>query len=562
MKKIFAFDIDGTLMPEGKKITKNTIKAIDVINQNGDIALLATGRSLSQTKEIAKILKIKKYLITTAGAMITNIQTNKDEILSKVPLNIFNYFMQLCTKHKRQLNIKLKDGAVKYYFGSSPKEDISGDSLFWKKGGTLNPTYNLISNFYNDVNLEEVLQVSMKAEPELVNSLYEQVKKDIESLDENFTVIIVSDVYLELADKRWNKATALDKIRQEENISMENVYVFGDSNNDIEMMKFFPNSIAMGNSTKEILEISSKTIDSCENDGVAKFISNFYSVEINEKEENNQKLFVFDLDGTLIQDNEVISDKVVEAIKIIKDNGDIPIIATGRSLPRSKKVLEKLNLDTFIINCSGATTYNISKQEGKPNAKIPKEISKYFISLAKEINRLLIIKFVDKEIRYYFGDDIYKEIDKDSLFWTRGDLSADSIMDISNFDLDVNLDEITHLAIKAEPELIEKIYIESKDKISEIDDSFSTQIVSDVFLDLKNNNCNKATAIEDLRNELNIDSENVYVFGDSSNDIEMISFFKNGIAMGNATDDVKKIASKVIGKCEEDGVHEFIITLY
>lgn len=562
MKKIFAFDIDGTLLEEGKSTINNeTIKAINTIKENGDIPILSTGRSYSQSIKIVEQLNLDTYLISSAGAMITNLKDKKDEILSKPSIKIVNYFLELCSKNKRQMNIKLKNNAIKYYFGNSPSEDINKDSLFWKKGGTLNPTYNKISNFYNEVNLDEVLQVSMKAEPELINNLYENVKKDIEEIDENFTVIIVSDVYLELTDKKWNKGTALEKIRINEEVDSKNVYVVGDSNNDIEMMKMFENSIAMGNSTNEVLSIASKVIGKCKDNGVANFINDFYNIKTT-VENNNRKLFAFDLDGTLVQDNEVISDKVVEAIKIIKENGDIPIIATGRSYSRSKKIIEKLDISDYAINSSGGSTFDIKNNSFKKNINIPEEISKYFIDLAIENKRLLIVKFVDKEYRYYFGDDVYTDIPKDNIFWIRGDLSANNIMDNSNMNDDIDYSKIIHLAIKAEPEIILKIFNESKDRISEINSNFSIQIVSDVFADLKINNCNKATAIDELRNQLGISFENVYVFGDSSNDFDMISYFKNGIAMGNGTEEVKQIASKVIDSCDNDGVYKFIYELY
>ncbi len=560
MKKIFAFDIDGTLMPEGhNKINERTKQAINLIKEKGDIPILSTGRSYSQSIKIAEQLDLDTYLISSSGTMFTGLKNNKTKILSLVPLKIVNYFFELCSKHKRQFNIKTKNNAIKYYFGTDPKTDINLDSLFWKKGGTLNPVYNRISNFYNDVNLNEILQVSMKAEPELILSIFNQVKKDIEEIDHDLTAIIVSDVYLEIASKKWNKGTAIEKIAELENVDKDNVYVVGDSNNDIEMMTLFKNSIAMGNSTKEVLSIASKVIGKCEDDGVADFISDFYNIKICS---NKRKLFAFDLDGTLIQDNEYISDKVVEAIRIIKENGDVPIIATGSSYERTKKVIEKLNLDSYVISSSGGSTFDIKNNIQKENTTIPKEITEYFVNLAKEIKRLLLIKFADKELRYYFGNDVYNDIPKDNVFWVRGDLSASNIMYTKDFEKDVVYNKIIHLAIKAEPEIISKIYDDSKNEISKINNSFSTQIVSDVFLDLKNNNCNKATAIEELRKELNIDSDNVYVFGDSSNDIEMISYYKNGIAMGNATDDVKKIASKTIADCNNDGVYEYIREFY
>lgn len=64
----------------------------------------------------------------------------------------------------------------------------------------------------------------------------------------------------------------------------------------------------------------------------------------------------------------------------------------------------------------------------------------------------------------------------------------------------------------------------------------------------------KYTGLKSLIDKLKIKNHKVYSFGDSSNDLEIIEHADVGIAMGNATDDLKKAAKIVIGDHNSDTI--------
>lgn len=55
-----------------------------------------------------------------------------------------------------------------------------------------------------------------------------------------------------------------------------------------------------------------------------------------------------------------------------------------------------------------------------------------------------------------------------------------------------------------------------------------------------------------------ISAEEITAFGDDYVDIGMLKLCGLGIAMGNAIDEVKEAADRVIGDNEEDGIAEFL----
>ena len=69
---------------------------------------------------------------------------------------------------------------------------------------------------------------------------------------------------------------------------------------------------------------------------------------------------------------------------------------------------------------------------------------------------------------------------------------------------------------------------------------------------------NKFRALEKLCFKLNIDISKVIFFGDSMNDIAIISKVGLGVAMGNALEEVKKQASKITLTNDQDGIAYFL----
>jgi len=66
----------------------------------------------------------------------------------------------------------------------------------------------------------------------------------------------------------------------------------------------------------------------------------------------------------------------------------------------------------------------------------------------------------------------------------------------------------------------------------------------------------KGTAVRYLAEYLGIPEEDTIAIGDSENDLGMLRAAGIGIAMGNASDDVKEASDDVTGSVQEDGVYD------
>ncbi len=64
----------------------------------------------------------------------------------------------------------------------------------------------------------------------------------------------------------------------------------------------------------------------------------------------------------------------------------------------------------------------------------------------------------------------------------------------------------------------------------------------------------KYNGVESIRKRLGIKKNEVAVFGDDINDLEMISGYENSVAMGNAVPEIKAAARFVTNDNDDDGI--------
>ena len=78
------------------------------------------------------------------------------------------------------------------------------------------------------------------------------------------------------------------------------------------------------------------------------------------------------------------------------------------------------------------------------------------------------------------------------------------------------------------------------------------------FLDITCRGTSKGNAIKNLCKYLKIDLKDSVAIGDSYNDVTMFEIVGHSVAMGNASEDIKKIVDEVTDTNNEDGVAKFL----
>ena len=69
---------------------------------------------------------------------------------------------------------------------------------------------------------------------------------------------------------------------------------------------------------------------------------------------------------------------------------------------------------------------------------------------------------------------------------------------------------------------------------------------------------NKLTGCQSVLEDLGMEAEHAYAFGDGLNDMEMLQGLGTGIAMGNAHPRLKEVADRVAESIQHDGLAKMV----
>lgn len=259
---------------------------------------------------------------------------------------------------------------------------------------------------------------------------------------------------------------------------------------------------------------------------------------------NDIKIMFIDIDGTLAHDDGNFSEYTKQILKKAISMNKIAVLCSGRSnsdiIPKSSSS----NASSIIISSNGSLIFDYEKNIKVFESSINSEFLKSIWELSKtdEIN----ITFNSTYTRY-------KTINskKNGIIIT---------------DLEQINDNITQIVIDTKSEKsVEKI----KNIINSYPDleikNFINQILNNpkIFeegfeLDIANKESNKGNAINHLLKYLNLTKENAICFGDRLNDAEMFEMCDVSVAVGNASEELKRKASYVTLSNNNDGVAKFI----
>lgn len=261
------------------------------------------------------------------------------------------------------------------------------------------------------------------------------------------------------------------------------------------------------------------------------------------------KLIAIDMDETLLNNDWMISQRNVQAIRQAAAQGVKVTLATGRMAASCRKFAEELGLEVPIITYHGALVEEAVSREVLYRKVIP-------ISLAAPIVRELLDRKVHTQVYI-----------KDRVFVNNANEYSEYYKRMSG--INVEETDLTRL-MEEEKEGFEKILLIGEErKIAELntelkarfDESLHFTSSRPIYLDMLNKSVNKGLAIKALADQLGIEREEIMAIGDSLNDREMIQYAGIGVAMGNAREEIKKIADYITESNQEDGVAKAIESL-
>ncbi|HEY0798902.1 MAG TPA: Cof-type HAD-IIB family hydrolase [Candidatus Baltobacteraceae bacterium] len=249
-------------------------------------------------------------------------------------------------------------------------------------------------------------------------------------------------------------------------------------------------------------------------------------------------LIALDLDGTLLDPNENISDANRAAIRQALEAGIRVVLVTGRGVDLPIRVSRELDLNLPVICCHGALIKDFQANRTLFHLPVPLQYAKPMVDYAME-HGLSVALYADEAFWRIEGSHVYMD-----------DMTGPAWREVPSFNAVLATGAPTFMRFLGEP-TVDKMLAEFGDWPLNFRRETWYDFVECAVL---NRDASKRTALARFCADFQIASETVLAIGDSRNDVPMLRWAGVGVAMGNAADEVKQSVRYVTASNTEDGV--------
>lgn len=278
------------------------------------------------------------------------------------------------------------------------------------------------------------------------------------------------------------------------------------------------------------------------------------------------KCIATDMDGTLLNEYQMVSEENRKAMEAVRDSGGQVIVATGRSYKEARFALDKINFHCPIISLNGAAVYD---QQGELIASNPLQQDSLLetVKLLEEMD--LYFEFYTN--RGTFSKNPEKAIDSlvDIFLSANPDQGEEQVREFAEGRIKLGFvfatDDYFKLINDEDIEIF-KILVFSTDMnklkntgtiLGQMEGLMVTSSGKG-NIEINQSGVSKGIALESLLEKLQIPLEETIAIGDNFNDVSMFDKAGLSIAMGNASDEIKGLCKDVSLSNEEHGVAHII----
>ncbi|WP_318036602.1 HAD family hydrolase [Winogradskyella bathintestinalis] len=258
--KMVVSDMDGTLLNSNHNVSSRFFELFKQLQQQQIQFVAASGRPYYSIVE--KLDSIKNHIIIVAengGLVIKNdkvllsniINPNRLSELYHLVTNIANTFPIFCTKD-RAFILRASDEKIKTF------------SEYYS-------IYTIIDSFEEIT--DDVIKIALYHASNSESYIFPHVKH----LKPELNVVVSGNHWVDISDAITNKGHALSFLQNNLNIKSSETMVFGDYNNDLEMLKCADYSYAMANAHQDVKAVANYETETNDDFGVEKVLEHLIS---------------------------------------------------------------------------------------------------------------------------------------------------------------------------------------------------------------------------------------------------------------------------------------------
>jgi len=249
--KMVVTDMDGTLLNSNHEVSARFFELFEKMKQQGIIFVAASGRQYHSI--VDKLLPIKNDIIVIAENGGFAVQNETELLATPLPNDsknavldvldsIENIHPVLCGKHSAYIKSDSKEFEAKlreYYTDYKVVDDLKDFD-------------------------GEILKIAIYH----FESSEKYIYPSVAHLEKTLKVKVSGENWVDISSPNAHKGYALQKVQERFNVTPSETMVFGDYNNDLEMLALADFSFAMENAHPNVKKVANYLTDSNDNYGV------------------------------------------------------------------------------------------------------------------------------------------------------------------------------------------------------------------------------------------------------------------------------------------------------
>tara|TARA_R110000868_G_scaffold126276_3_gene333273 strand:+ start:790 stop:1590 length:801 start_codon:yes stop_codon:yes gene_type:complete len=258
--KMVVTDMDGTLLNSNHEVSKQFFSLFKKLKEHNILFAAASGRQYNSILD--KLDAIKNDIIVIAENGGFAIQNGKEIVSTPLPNKTKNEIISILDKVDN-IHPVLCGKNNAYLLGNSP--------VFVEKLKEYYSKYQILENL-SDFD-GEILKIAIYH----FESSEKYIYPSVSHLEENLQVKISGANWVDISSKNANKGYALQKVMEQNNIQPHELLVFGDYNNDLEMLALADYSFAMANAHSNVVKAANYSTTSNDDFGVERVLEKLIS---------------------------------------------------------------------------------------------------------------------------------------------------------------------------------------------------------------------------------------------------------------------------------------------
>lgn len=265
----------------------------------------------------------------------------------------------------------------------------------------------------------------------------------------------------------------------------------------------------------------------------------------------NYKLIAADMDNTVLDRKKDITPRTLRALHAAAEAGCEIVFTTGRSCAEVRKYYTALPELRYFIGNTGACIMDMHTGRLLYSCTIGDELCASCVDVFRPLDCMVTVHagellYVDERVRKtlaYYGADIYETLFNETGIWVPDifDLLREKAADTYKLDLFFHSHDDQVCALE---------------RLKALPVGLSSGSITNI--EITPAGTSKGASLHRLAEQLGIDMRCVIACGDANNDMSMVTAAGLGVAMGNASEELRAAAQIITADCDHDGVGEII----